>query len=516
MNNSQRVILNTLFLYANMVVNICVQLVAVRLLLRAFGLVDYGLYNLVAGVVALFAFMNIAMSAATQRFLSYEIGRGDGERIKETFYNSLLLHLGIGLVAVLALEAGGSYYVGHLLQAPTDRIPAALILMHCITASTFVNIITVPYEADINANENMGVIAGLNILDSLMKLAIAVYVSYTEGDRLIIYGVLTMCSLIAILIAKRIYCLTHYPESHVRFHRIRDRRQMKHIASYAAWNFFGTGSGVARYQGTAMILNQAFGIVINAAYGVAQQVNGLIMFFANTIVRAMRPQIVKSEGAGHRSRMLRLSATASKITSLMVALIAVPLFIEIPCVLRLWLGKDVGSDCIMFCRSFLVIAFINQLTIGLQMAIESTGRIRILQTMVGSMHLIALPLGYVAFQMGLPPVSIMLCIVAEELLAIFVRTLIARRQTGINGQQFLWGNVLPVTALVCADALACLLIRSVTTNDWVSISLVTAVSTLLLCALSYQFLLTEEEKESVKGFLRLTYPFLRSTKNVSS
>lgn len=509
MNNSQRVILNTLFLYANMVVNVCVQLVAVRLLLSAFGVVDYGLYNLVAGVVALFAFMNIAMSAATQRFLSYEIGRGDRERTRETFYNSLLLHVGIGLVVVVALEAGGSYYVGHWLQAPAERIPAALMLMHCITASTFVGIITVPYEADINANENMGVIAGLNILDSLLKLAIALYISRWAGDRLVLYGVLTMSSLIAILMAKRVYCLVHYPESHVRLHRIRDQRQMKHIASYAAWNFFGTGSGVARYQGTAMLLNGAFGIAINAAYGVAQQVNGLIMFFANTIVRAMRPQIVKSEGAGEHSRMLRLSATASKVTSLMVALIAVPLFIEIPFVLRLWLGEDVGSDCVLFCRSFLAIAFINQLTIGLQMAIESTGRIRNLQTIVGTMHLMALPLGYAAFQMGLPPVSIMVCIAVEEVLAIFVRTLIARRQTGMDGRQFLWGNVLPVVALVCADGLACMLLRSAFRDEWAGLFCVTALSTVLLCGLSYPFLLTGDERESVKGFLRLACRYVK-------
>ena len=503
MNNSQRVILNTLFLYANMVVNICVQLVAVRLLLDAFGVVDYGLYNLVAGVVALFAFMNIAMAAATQRFLSYEIGRGDRQRIKETFYNSLLLHLAIGLTVVVALEAGGSYYVGHILQAPSDRIPAALVLLHCITASTFVNIITVPYEADINANENMGVIAGINILDSLMKLAAAFYISVAEGDRLILYGVLTMCSLIIVLLAKRIYCLMHYPESRVHWHRIEDFRQMRHIAGFAVWNFIGTGTSVARYQGTAILLNHAFGIVLNAAYGVAQQVNGLIIFFANTIVRAIRPQIVKSEGAGQHDRMLRLSATTCKVTSLMVALIAVPLFIEIPYVLRLWLGKDASSDCIMFCRSFLAIAFINQLTIGLQIAIESTGRIRTLQAVVGTMHLIALPLGYVAFRLGMPPVSIMVCIIVEEVAALFVRTLIARHQTGINGRVILLNNILPVCLLTLADTALCLFLSQQIGNEWIQLVSVTTFSTVMLSGIIWLILLTPEEKTALRIALHL-------------
>ena len=165
MNNSGRVILNTGFLYANMLVTLAVQLIAVRLVLQALGPVDYGIYSIIAGLVAMFAFMNVAMSAATQRFLSYTIGIGNLKELKEIFYHSVLLHLLIGIIILILLEIGGNYYIIHILQAPKARMEAAHILLHCITFSTLANIITVPYEADINANENLGAIALINILD---------------------------------------------------------------------------------------------------------------------------------------------------------------------------------------------------------------------------------------------------------------------------------------------------------------------------------------------------------------
>ncbi|MBQ0157606.1 MAG: oligosaccharide flippase family protein, partial [Bacteroidales bacterium] len=311
-----------------MLVTMSVQLIAVRLLYQGLGVVDYGLYNLVAGLIALFSFMNVAMAAATQRFLSYENGHDNAALLKETFYQSVVLHTAIGLVVLLLLPIGGGYYITHFIHAPADRLLPACLLLVAISCSTFVNIITVPYEAVMNAHEDLGVVALLNICDSLLKLFTALYVCYwASGDRLITFGVLTMASLILILVLKRLYALRHYPEAHFRWHRVA-WNDLRPMASFGAWNFIGAGCSIGRYQGTALILNYFFGIAINAAYGIAQQVNGLLLFLANTIVRAIRPQIVKSEGAGNRQRMLRLSETTCRVTALMVALIAIPFFIE--------------------------------------------------------------------------------------------------------------------------------------------------------------------------------------------
>ncbi len=510
MESSNRVILNSGFLYANMLVTMVVQLVSVRLLVNALGIADYAIYSIVAGVVALFAFINVAMAASTQRFISYAIGEGKEENIREIFYQSVILHLLIGVVVLVLLEGGGLFYVQCFLRAPAERIPAATILLHCITASTFVNIITVPYEADINANENMGAIAAINILDSLMKLAVAIVVMYTSKDKLCLYGVLTMVCMIITLLLKRFYCLAKYPESHIRWHRVHDFGEARRMANFTAWNLIGSGCSVARYQGSGIVLNQFFALAVNTAYGVAQQVNGLLLFFANTIVRAIRPQIVKSEGNGNRERMLRLSATTSKITSLMVALLAIPLGISIEHILRVWLGHSPAPECVMFCRSFLVIVFLNQLTIGLQIGIESVGRIRLLQCVAGSLHLLPLLLGYVCFLHGLPPVSIMLCIVGEEVAALFVRTAIAHHLIGLEVRQYLGRTVLPCVVVVpIVTAFTWYALRLSGLHAWGHCIVAFAISIPVLAMVSYLWIINPQERKPIREFVCLAFSKLR-------
>ena len=503
MNNSTRVIINTGFLYANMLVTLVVQLIAVRLVLKALGQTDYGIYTIIAGIVAMFAFMNVAMSAATQRYLSFTIGIGNCKELSEVFYNSILLHIAIGLFVLLILEAGGNYYVENMLQAPDGRIPSAKILLHCITFSTLVNILAVPYEAALNANEDLGTIAIINILDSLMKLGVAYCIQYTAQDKLIVYGFLTAFCISLTFIIKIIYCKRNYPESRFQFHRIKQWNRIKDISSFAMWNLIGSGCSVARYQGTAIILNSVFGILINTAYGIAQQVNGLLLFFANTIVRAIRPQIIKSEGAGNRERMLQLSYTTCKITSLMIALLVIPLYVEMEFILAIWLHHSIPEECVMFCRAFLVIVFINQLTIGLQVAIESTGKIKVLQSVVGTMHFLSLPVGFIFLKMGYPPHSIMFCIIVEEFIDLLLRTIIAHRQTGLKYNDFLLRNVIPC---LCVSSTAWFLSSTLhnvlPSNDWIRCISICTFNTLFISTISYLYILNGIERLTISSFIK--------------
>ncbi len=515
-SKANRVILNSGFLYANMLVTMAVQLVSVRILVNALGVNDYGIYSLVAGLVALFAFINVAMAASTQRFLSYAIGEGKAESVREIFYQSVVLHIAIGVLVLVLLEAGGLYYVLNFLRAPADRIPATTLLLHCITASTFVNIITVPYEADINANENMGVIAAINILDSFMKLGVALCVMHASCDRLRLYGLLTMACMAVTLLLKRFYCLARYPESRFKWHRVRDFSQARRMVSFTVWNLIGSGCSVARYQGTGLVINQFFALAVNTAYGVAQQVNGLLLFFANTIVRAIRPQVVKSEGNGDRARMLRLSVTTCKVTSLMVALLAVPLGISVNHILRVWLGHAPSGECVMFCRSFLAIVFLNQLTIGLQIGLESAGRIMLLQCTAGVLHLMPVLLGYACFRMGMPPASIMLCIVGEELVALFVRAAIARRLIGLAAGRFLSRTVLPCVAAVAAvTALTWQALHMAGAQGWWRCIASFAVSMPALSAVSYFWIISEGERRPINEFFLLAFSKIRPRRRVS-
>lgn len=506
MNNSTRVARNTLFLYANMVVTTVVQLIAVRLLLKALGIIDYGIYNVIGSIIAQFAFINVAMSAATQRYLSYAIGENNKSKLSELFYGSCILHFIIGIIVVLLIEFGGQYYIYNILVAPEERLDAASWLMHFITFSTFVNIISVPYEADINANENMGAIACINILDSVLKLGTAILISVYTADRLILFGLLTMITLSFTCMLKILYCRLKYTESHYTMHRIDDWKQLRSMASFALWNLIGTGCSVARYHGTGFILNRYFNIQANANYGVAQQVNGLLIFFAGTILRAIRPQIVKSQGAGDCKRVMTLSETTCKITCLMVAYLAIPLFVMMDFIIRIWLGSDIPSECTTFCRYFIIIVLINQLTAGLQICIESTGNIRRMQIIVGSMHLLALPAGIFCYSMGMEIEAIMQCIVIEEIMALFVRTWITHSQVQLNITHFLLRTILPTTTTIIVVCLSMLTLRTLMAecNDWITAISIGVVSSISLSVITYFMLLTDKERKDINHILRIS------------
>ena len=505
MNNSTRVARNTLFLYANMVVTTVVQLIAVRLLLKALGIVDYGIYNVIGSVIAQIAFLNVAMSAATQRYLSYAIGENNKRKLSELFYGSCILHLIIGVIVIFLVEVGGQYYIYNFLVAPIERLDAASLLMHFITFSTFVNIVSVPYEADINANENMGAIATINILDSLLKLGTALLISMYNGDRLVLFGVLTMTTLSTTCILKVLYCRSKYPESHYKLHRIGDWKQLRNMTGFAMWNLIGAGCSVARYHGTGFILNRFFNIQANANYGVAQQVNGMLLFFAGTILRAIRPQIVKSQGAGDHHRVLRLSETTCKITSLMVAYLGIPLFVMMDFVIRIWLGEGMSTDCTTFCQYFIIIVLINQLTTGLQICIESTGNIRRVQLIVGTMHLLALPAGIICYSLGMNIEAIMQCIVVEEIIALFVRTWITHSQAKLNATHFLFKTIIPTSVTIIIVCLSMLALRTLMTecNDWITFFGIGIASSILLSTVTYTILLTSDERKHINHILRI-------------
>lgn len=510
MESSNKVVLNSIYLYLNMAAAVVIQLVSVRILVNAFGVTDYGIFSLVGGIVAMFAFINVAMAASTQRFLSYAIGQGEEEKLREVFYQSVLLHTAIAIILGVALEAGGVYYIRHIMEAPQERIDSATMLLHCITASTIVNILTVPYEADINANEDMGILALISILDSLLKLCTAILVAFSKNDKLQLYGLLTMSCLILTLLIKRVYCLRRYPESHFRWHRVQDFSQIRSIMSFTAWNLIGSGGSVVRYQGTGIVINKFFQITMNTAYGIAQQVNALLLFFANSIVRAIRPQIVKSEGMGDRNRMLRLAGSTCKITSLMVALIGIPLCVSIQPVLTLWLGHAPSEANMLFCRYFLLIVFLNQLTIGLQVAFESVGRIREIQLFVGTLHVAPVLLGYVSFRLGQPIERIMQWIVVEECVALLLRIMLAQRIMQLPAWAFAKENILPTVTVVGMIATLTWWASGILNVQGFFLPLfTTSLSVPLLALTSYTILFNDTERQVIQKFALMVFRRLR-------
>ena len=500
-SNSRRIALNSLSLYVNMVVTMLATLLATRYVLKALGDEGYGIYMLVASMVALFSFLNIAMAASIQRYLSHAMGAGNEGRVREVFYMSAMLHLGIAVVLSVVLLPVGWYAVGHILDIAPHYHDSARWALLCMTGGLCVVVNSVTYEAAMNAHEHISVIALINILEALLKLFAALVVYWVAEWGIVHYAFLFFLAQLAAFLAKLVFCWVRYSEAHFRFHRFHDYGLLRELLGYAGWSLIGTTCGILRYQGAAVLLNLFFGALVNAAYGVAQQINGFLLFFAGSIVRPLRPIVIKTEGAGRRQEMLQLSFTVSRVTFIMMCLAVVPLYVNMPYVLQVWLD-DVPEGALVFSRLFLLIVLINQATVGLQVALESVGRIRRLQTIVGSMHIVAIPVGYVLFKMGYSAYSIMYCIIVEELVCIVLRTWVAHKDAGIRQRDLYVRTLLPECFVFLLAFAPTYLLAQQLSADFAQLLWTTLLSTALVVVAMFTFGLSVDEKRKVMRMLQ--------------
>lgn len=436
MQSAKRVVLNTGFLYGKMVITIFIALYSTRLILNALGEVDFGIFNLIGGVIAMLSFINGSMVIATQRYLSISLGANDMDKLKSVFRSSVVLHLLISLAIVILLEIGGLFLFNGVLNIPPERIYTAKIIFHFMVVSTFFTINAVPYDASINAHENMLFDAIVGILESLTKLGIAIWLVYAHVDKLILYGFTMALLTIIIRIVKSTYCIRKYEECRARIRSGVDIPLVKEMIAFAGWNMFGYFCSVLKSQGLAILLNSFFGILINAAYGVSNQVNANIKHFSTNMVRAITPQITKSEGSGNRDRMLRLSVLASKISFFLLAFFAVPIIIEMPFVLDIWL-KTVPENAVIFCQLTLVLSMMYQITIGTMTAVTSVGNIKSFQIAVGTIEIFNLPLAYLLMKMNLPAYFVFVNSIFLEFIAGNMRVWYAHKIAGLNIKDYL-------------------------------------------------------------------------------
>lgn len=436
MKASRRVAMNTGFLYGKMLITLVIALFSTRLILGALGAIDYGIFNLIGGVIAMLTFLNVAMTISTQRYMSFYMGADDASKLRSVFTSSTTLHLFIGLSIIVILEVAGIFLFNGFLNIPEEKIGTAKTIYHFMVISTFFTINAVPYDAAINAHENFFFDAVTGIIESVLKLLIAILLVYTSSDKLILYGLLMALLTILIRVIKGSFCISRYRECRFTTRLVIRGRLVKEMLSFAGWNLFGSFCTIVRNQGLAVVLNLSFGVVINAAYAVAHQVNSQLMLFSVNMLRSLNPQIIKSEGGGDRSRMLRLAMLACKVSFFLLAFFAIPLIIEMEYVLNLWL-KDVPEYTVIFCQLMLLLSMIQLLTYGLGTAIQSVGRIKLFQSVIGTMLILNLPLAIILVNLGLEPYSILIGAIALEMVAGAMRIIIARKITGLSVKQYL-------------------------------------------------------------------------------
>ena len=420
-------------MYGKMLITVVITLYTTRLVLNALGVVDFGIYNLVAGLVAMLSFLNAAMTTSTQRFLSFYYGKGCFEKQKIIFSNSLLLHLLLAIILIIFIECIGLFLFDGFLNIPSTRISVAKNIYHFMAISVGLSVISVPFVASINAHENMFWIAFVNIIEVLLKLIVALllYNGIIHIDNLIFYSLTTVLIGGISFILYSVFCLKRYKECSLKGLNKVDKVQILELSSFAGWNLFGALCGVGRTQGIAVVLNVFLGATLNAAYGIANQIVAQLNFFSVTMLRAINPQIMKSEGMDNRKRMIKLATMASKFGYLLLAIIAIPAIFEMETILRLWLQK-VPNNTVIFCRLILVGSMIGQLTVGLQSAIQATGKVRIYQVVVGSLILLNIPFAILLLKLGFPAYSVLISYVFIEILACITRVLFVKMQINMS------------------------------------------------------------------------------------
>ena len=419
-SNNKRIAKNTAYLYLRMLFTSFLSLYAARLILQNLGVEDFGIYNVVGGVVTFMGFLTATMSSATQRYLTYHLGTGDSLRFKQTFSLLINAYLIFCAFAFVVLEIAGPLYISNYMTIPAERINAAQWFFQFSLLTFLVSTISVPFRSSIVAYEKMEVYAYIGIAEAVVSLIIVILLPYFSFDRLVFYGLL-MCLLnVALVLVIIIYCYKKFVDC--RYIKYWDSKYIKEIVSYSGWNLFGSTTSVMNLQGQAIVLNYFFGPIINAAKAVADRVNGMITQFSQNFYMAVTPQIIKSYSAGDIDYMRSLVLNSSRYSFFMLFIVSVPLFVAMEPLLYLWLGKEqVSLEMIRFCQCTIIYSLVNILEQPITMAVRATGDIKKYQILVGLITLSFIPLCIVLFIIGAPAYSSMILLSFVFLIALIVR-----------------------------------------------------------------------------------------------
>lgn len=398
--NNKRIAKNTLLLYVRTLFTMLVSLYTSRVVLNTLGVSDYGIYNVVGGVVAMFSVVSGSLSSSISRFITYELGHGDFDRLKRIFTTSVNIQIGISLVILILAETFGLWFLNTKMNIPADRMTAANWVLQCSLASFVISLISIPYNACIIAHERMSAFAYISILEAVLKLAVVYMLLLSPYDKLSTYAVLLVIVALLIRLTYGQYCKRHFEESRYKF--VYDKPLIKEMTGFAGWSFFGNGAYMLNTQGVDMLINIFFGVTLNAAKGVASQVQNAVMQFVNNFTVAVNPQITKSYAAGDMEYMYKLVCRGARFSYFLLFIFVVPIVCEADYILRLWL-KLVPEYAPIFLRLTLFGSLMTLLGNSMITAVSATGDIKRYQLWVTIVGCLVFPLTWMAFQFGLPP-----------------------------------------------------------------------------------------------------------------
>lgn len=482
-NSTSRIAKNTIMLYIRMLFLMVISLYTSRVVLQSLGVEDFGLYNAVAGFITLFDTFTHSLSAAISRYLTFELGRGDKKKLNLVFSTTVAIQIAISIVFVLVAESVGIWFLQNKMTIPVGRETAALWAFQCALLVFVIKLICVPYNACIIAHEKMGAFAFIGILEGIGKLIVAFAILYFGGDRLILYSVLLCLIQLSITSIYGLYSKRRFEECIFRF--VFEKSLFKEIFSFAGWNFIGGSSSVLNNHGVNVLLNVFCGPAVNAARGIAMQVDNAVLKFSDNFLTAVRPQITKSYASGDHSYMMKLVFDGSRFSAYLLILLSIPLVVETPTILSLWLTV-VPDHTIAFVRLILLNSIVNVLSYTMITAMLATGNIKTYQIIVGGMNLLGFPVSWILLRLGLAPESVFLCLIGISTICLFLRLILLKRMINLPIMRFLYEVLLRVIVVALLSSVIPFIVSNYFSTGFSRLVVNSSISVLIsLCVILF-------------------------------
>lgn len=496
-NRSKRIASNTLVLFARMLIITFVNLYTVRWVLAGLGTEDYGIFNAVAGVVTASTCISSVLALSTQRFYSFAMGKGESDRLKEIFSVSLNIVVMIALVLLVLFEIVGPWLISTQLTIPVERMEAAQWILQFSLFSFIFTLLQIPFIGAVFANENMGYYALISTIDCIVKLLIAYCIGITGGDDLVYYGAALMLEAFMVMMLYVIIARRKYPEC--KYTIVKKKKTLyKELFSFSGWSFYGALAGVGMTQGSTIILNVFFGPIINAAFGIANQIYNAINTLTNSIAIAFRPAMIKSYSAKENKYLEQLFFASSKAILYLLAMVLIPFIFEAETLLTQWLGECTPT-MVLFARLYAVYTICLALHNPITTIIQATGNIRKYSMYVESMTILCLPVSWLLFKLGMPPYFVFVTMIGLCILAHIIRLLMLQSSISVfTISKYLVRLVLPGILIISITTLIVYCIETLHVNRIFQFLLSFAVSAISISILLYAVGISKKERTLIK------------------
>lgn len=497
--NNKRIAKNTLFLYFRTIVIMLITLYTSRIILNVLGVQDYGIYNVVGGVVAMFGVISGALSSSISRFITFELGKGNIEKLNRIFSSSVNIQFVISICVFIIGEIVGLWFLNYKMNIPPDRLEAANWVLQCSLLAFCINLISVPYNACIIAHEKMKAFAYVSILEALLKLGVCFLITISPIDKLVLYSILLVGVSICIRSTYAIYCHQHFEESH--YHFFYDKDILKEMSGFAGWNFFTNSAYIFNTQGVNILVNLFFGVSVNAARGIATQVDHAVMQLVNSFTTALNPQITKNYAAGNIYEMFTLVCRGSKFSFFLLFVFSLPVLIETEYILTIWL-KLVPPHAVNFVRLAIIASMIHILGKTGYTAMMATGQIRRYVIWITTVGCLVFPLTWIVFELGAPSESAYIVFIVVYTAVEMIRLWLMKEQLHFPVSMFMKEVIAKITIVVMLSVIFPFIFI-----QWLDSSMFRTILSVIICLISsiisiYLFGLTAGERLQIVNLVK--------------